>query len=144
MLFGASESFHIGSRLAVVQTMMKEGRHTLTNAALYSTIMTTSIPLTAVAADLDPSIGIVRPVLDILINTLSVFFLCRVVISWYPKTDLKQFPYSAIVWPTEPLLEPVRGLVPPVKTSIAYQVSIYKFFLFTYVKYSQWTTGIWS
>jgi hypothetical protein len=23
-------------------------------------------------------------------------------------------------------------------------VSIYKFFLFTYVKYSQWTTGIWS
>ena len=51
--------------------------------------------------------------LEIFINTLSVFMLARIVISWYPKTDLNAMPYAAAVWPTEPLLEPVRGLVPP-------------------------------
>ena len=51
--------------------------------------------------------------LEIFINTLSVFMLARIVISWYPKTDLSTMPYSLAVWPTEPLLEPVRNLVPP-------------------------------
>lgn len=58
-------------------------------------------------------IPIVRPVIDTFVNVLSFMFICRTVLSWYPKTDIKQFPYNLAVWPTEPLLQPVRDLVPP-------------------------------
>ena len=59
------------------------------------------------------AVSILRPCLDIFVNVLSFLFIVRTVLSWYPKTDLKVFPYNAVVWPTEPLLEPVRDLVPP-------------------------------
>lgn len=58
-------------------------------------------------------IRVVKPILDTLTTVLSILFLCRVVISWYPKTNLKEFPYNIIAWPTEPLAEPVRALIPP-------------------------------
>lgn len=67
-------------------------------------------------AEVDPviqSLIVVKPSLDFLINTMSVFFLARIILSWYPKTDLKKFPYNAIVWPTEPLMAPARELLPP-------------------------------
>jgi len=67
----------------------------------------------AAFADDISTILIARPVLDFFINILSLLFLSRIVISWYPKTNLNEFPYSSVVWPTEPLLIPVRGLVPP-------------------------------
>ena len=72
--------------------------------------------LLALLADSSTSItavSILRPSLDIFVNVLSFLFIVRTVLSWYPKTDLKAFPYSIAVWPTEPLLEPVRDLVPP-------------------------------
>ena len=50
---------------------------------------------------------------DVFLNLLSFLMLCRVVISWYPKTDLTSFPYSLVVFPTEWLLRPTRGIVPP-------------------------------
>lgn len=69
-----------------------------------------------VLAEADPvmqSLIVVKPSLDILINTMSVLFLARTIMSWYPKTDIKKFPYNAIVWPTEPLMAPARELLPP-------------------------------
>ena len=59
------------------------------------------------------ALSVVRPVFDIFVNTLSLLFLCRTVLSWYPKTNLNEFPYSLAAWPTEPLLVPVRSLIPP-------------------------------
>lgn len=56
---------------------------------------------------------VISPVLDAFIFGMNFLFVCRTVISWYPKTDLTILPFSAIVWPTEPLLVPVRELVPP-------------------------------
>ncbi|GMH79132.1 hypothetical protein TrST_g1211 [Triparma strigata] len=50
---------------------------------------------------------------DIFLNALSFLMLCRVVISWYPKSDLSSPPFSFVVLPTEWLLRPTRGLVPP-------------------------------
>ena len=58
-------------------------------------------------------ITIVRPIFDVFVNTLSLFFLCRTIFSWYPKTDLTKLPYSIAVWPTEPLLKAVRSFIPP-------------------------------
>jgi YggT family protein len=54
-----------------------------------------------------------RTVIDIFVNSLSLLFLVRTVLSWYPKTNLNEFPYSIAAWPTEPLLVPVRSLIPP-------------------------------
>lgn len=59
------------------------------------------------------AIVVARPLFDIFVNTMSLLFLVRTVLSWYPKTDLNKFPYNIAAWPTEPLLVPVRSLVPP-------------------------------
>lgn len=84
-------------------------------AVLISSLMFVD-PIIVHAAEVAEStaiIPIVRPVIDTFVNVLSFMFICRTVLSWYPKTDIKQFPYSLAVWPTEPLLQPVRDLVPP-------------------------------
>ena len=73
------------------------------------------LPAVAYSADSEAisALQIARPVFDIFVNLLSFLFICRTVISWYPKTDLNAFPYNIAAWPTEPLLAPVRDLVPP-------------------------------
>lgn len=58
-------------------------------------------------------ISIAKPTLDIFINVMNLLFLCRTVLSWYPKTSKDNFPINGIFWATEPLLDPVRQLVPP-------------------------------
>jgi len=58
----------------------------------------------------------VKPLYQILgpfLNIFSFAMLCRIVISWYPKSNLNEFPYNVAVWPTEPLLRAIRGTVPP-------------------------------
>jgi YggT family protein len=51
--------------------------------------------------------------LDPFLNFLSFAMLARVVLSWYPNTNLKELPWVLVVVPTEPLLKAVRGAVPP-------------------------------
>jgi YggT family protein len=73
-----------------------------------------SVVVPAVAhADADMSVVIAKPLIDTFVNIMSIFFLARTVISWYPKTDLKAFPYNIAVWPTEPFLAPAREILPP-------------------------------
>lgn len=58
----------------------------------------------------------VQPLANVLgpfLNAFSFAMLCRVVISWYPTTNLNEFPFALAVWPTEPLLKLIRGAVPP-------------------------------
>jgi len=74
-------------------------------------ILAASFPGLAFAGDV-ANVGIVRPFLDIFFGFLSFLFICRTVISWFPATDLNKLPYSIVAWPTEPLLKPVRGLIP--------------------------------
>ena len=78
-----------------------------------STILLMPIMTLAVDNDSATAFQIARPIFDISVNLLSFLFICRTVISWYPKTDLNAFPYNIAAWPTEPLLAPVRDLVPP-------------------------------
>ena len=44
----------------------------------------------------------------------TVFFLMRVVLSWFPSYNLNELPWSVVATPTEPFLKPTRKLVPPV------------------------------
>jgi YggT family protein len=43
----------------------------------------------------------------------SYIQLARVVLSWYPKTNVKEAPWIFLVVPTEPLLRVAKGFVPP-------------------------------
>lgn len=92
-------------------TIVSKQNQLAATAAVFACL---SFPSLAVADTADYSaISVARPVIDIFVNTLSLLFICRTVLSWYPKTDLKKLPYSLVAWPTEPLLEPVRSLIPP-------------------------------
>ena len=81
------------------------------------TLLTTATMLlpeqaNAVSESMKPFVA-ARPILDLFVNVMSFLFLGRIVMSWYPKTDIKEFPFNAIVWPTEPLLAPARAVIPP-------------------------------
>jgi YggT family protein len=82
---------------------------------LLATVAASQLPIAAYASeDVDFTAAMIaRPLLDWFVYIMNFLFICRTVISWYPKTDIRKFPFNAIIWPTEPLLVPVRELVPP-------------------------------
>jgi YggT family protein len=51
--------------------------------------------------------------LGILLGLMSLLFIFRIVLSWYPQIDLNRFPFNLIGWPTEPFLVVTRKLIPP-------------------------------
>lgn len=51
--------------------------------------------------------------LEVFTNFLSLAMLIRVVLSWYPTMNIKEFPWILVVVPTEPLLKAVRNSIPP-------------------------------
>lgn len=51
--------------------------------------------------------------LGISLMFMTILFIFRIVLTWYPQIDLKQFPYVLIYWPTEPFLLPTRRMIPP-------------------------------
>ncbi len=50
----------------------------------------------------------------VLLGLMTLLFIFRIVLSWYPQADLSKLPFSLVAWPTEPLLVPMRKLVPPI------------------------------
>lgn len=48
-----------------------------------------------------------------LLAILTLLFILRIVLTWYPQINLNQFPYNLVSWPTEPLLAPTRRVIPP-------------------------------
>lgn len=52
-------------------------------------------------------------VLGPFLNFMSFAMLCRVVASWYPETNLNEFPWAVVAWPSEPLLRLAKGSIPP-------------------------------
>ena len=53
-------------------------------------------------------------VLGIFLGLMILLFIFRIVLTWFPQIDLKRFPYNLIAMPTDPLLVPMRKLVPPI------------------------------
>lgn len=58
------------------------------------------------------SIGAIA--LSILLGLMTILFIFRIVLTWYPQAKLAEFPFSLIVFPTEPFLKPVRKIVSPI------------------------------
>jgi YggT family protein len=73
-------------------------------------------PLAASAAELDSSAGeaaLARAILDPFLSIMSLLFLIRIVLSWYPQY-LNKMPYKALALPVEPFLRILRGVVEPI------------------------------
>ncbi len=47
------------------------------------------------------------------LGLMTLLFIFRIVLTWYPQVDLNRFPFNLVAWPTEPFLVPLRKLVPP-------------------------------
>ncbi|MFP4133332.1 MAG: YggT family protein [Halothece sp.] len=52
--------------------------------------------------------------LGLFLAIMTVLFIFRIVLTWYPQINLKQFPYSLVSYPTEPFLAPLRKIVSPI------------------------------
>ena len=52
-------------------------------------------------------------ILGILFALMTLLFIFRIVLTWYPQIDLNQFPFSLVAWTTEPFLAPTRKIIPP-------------------------------
>ena len=52
--------------------------------------------------------------LGLLLAALTLAFLLRIVLTWYPQVDLKQGAWPMIGWPTEPVLAATRKVVSPI------------------------------
>ncbi|MBV9388381.1 MAG: YggT family protein [Chroococcidiopsidaceae cyanobacterium CP_BM_ER_R8_30] len=59
------------------------------------------------------AIDITSWILGPLLSLMTLLFIFRIVLTWYPQVDPNRLPFNLITWPTEPFLVPLRRLVPP-------------------------------
>lgn len=52
--------------------------------------------------------------LGIGLGFMTLLFIFRIILTWYPQAELSRFPFNLIFLPTEPFLSPVRKIVPPI------------------------------
>lgn len=52
--------------------------------------------------------------LGLLLAALTLAFLLRIVLTWYPQLDLNRGFWPLIAWPTEPFLAATRKVVSPI------------------------------
>lgn len=52
--------------------------------------------------------------LGIFFTLMTLLFIFRIVLTWYPQAELSRLPFSLVAFPTEPFLAPTRKLVPPI------------------------------
>ena len=50
----------------------------------------------------------------VVLAVLTLCFLVRIVLTWYPRLDLSHFGWRMILWPTEPFLAFTRTVVVPI------------------------------
>ncbi|OEL14821.1 Protein COFACTOR ASSEMBLY OF COMPLEX C SUBUNIT B CCB3, chloroplastic [Dichanthelium oligosanthes] len=72
------------------------------------------LQVVAVLGDLDPATaktvaGVAGPAL----SAFGFLFILRIVMSWYPRLPVTEFPYVLAYAPTEPFLAVTRKLIPP-------------------------------
>jgi YggT family protein len=52
-------------------------------------------------------------VLGPFLAVMTLLFIIRIVLTWYPQVDSTKLPFSVVVLPTEPFLAPTRKLIQP-------------------------------
>lgn len=51
--------------------------------------------------------------LGLVLGGMTLLFVLRIILTWYPQANLNALPFSLVAWPTEPFLRPTRRLIPP-------------------------------
>ncbi len=51
---------------------------------------------------------------SLVLGLMTILFIFRIVLSWYPQTELTRFPFNLAIVPTEPFLKPLRKIVSPI------------------------------
>ena len=59
-------------------------------------------------------ITVVSWILGSVLVLMTLLFIFRIVLTWYPEVNLSKLPLSLIAWPTEPFLAVTRKIVPPI------------------------------
>jgi YggT family protein len=52
--------------------------------------------------------------LSIVLGAMTLLFIVRIVLTWYPQIEVTKFPFNLVALPTEPFLWPTRKVVPPI------------------------------
>ena len=52
-------------------------------------------------------------ILGLVLGLMTILFIFRIVLTWYPQIELNRFPFNLITIPTEPFLSPSRKIIPP-------------------------------
>jgi YggT family protein len=60
------------------------------------------------------AIAIANWILGPLLALMTLLFILRIVLTWYPQVNLNRLPFNLVAWPTEPFLVPLRKLVQPI------------------------------
>jgi len=60
------------------------------------------------------SLTVTSWILGFVLVVMTLLFIFRIVLTWYPQVNLNRLPFSLIAWPTEPLLVPMRKIVSPI------------------------------
>jgi len=59
-------------------------------------------------------VAIANLLLGLVFAFMTLLFIFRIILTWYPQIDLGKFPFNVVAVPTEPLLAPTRKIVPPI------------------------------
>lgn len=52
--------------------------------------------------------------ISLALGLMTILFIFRIVLTWYPQAELTRFPFSLVIFPTEPFLKPLRKIVSPI------------------------------
>ena len=58
-------------------------------------------------------ISIASLVLSLGLGLMTILFIFRIVLTWYPQVETDKFPLNLVVVPTEPILKISRKIIPP-------------------------------
>ena len=81
----------------------------LISASVESATLSSTLTLAETQAWVKPTAAFLDP----FFNFYSFAMLARVVLSWYPETKVTEMPWLLLVFPTQPLLRAVKGIIPP-------------------------------
>ncbi|BFM38795.1 YggT family protein [Synechocystis sp. LKSZ1] len=58
-------------------------------------------------------VNLMSQALGIILALMTVLFIFRIILTWYPQVEMARMPWRLVALPTEPLLVPLRQLIPP-------------------------------
>ncbi|BDA40047.1 YggT family protein [Candidatus Atelocyanobacterium thalassae] len=60
------------------------------------------------------SLNITYWALSTFLTIMTLLFIFRIVLTWYPQAEINRFPWFLIALPTEFLLVPIRKIISPI------------------------------